>query len=57
MTDNLEFSIRVTALKKAALVMGGLSKGMKSAEAKAEIESLAWVISWAVNELEKQRKA
>lgn len=54
MNDNLEFKVRILALKKAAIVMGALAKQMKEHHVQSETESLAWTISWAVKELEER---
>lgn len=54
--DDLEFTVRILALKKAAIVMNALAKNMNEQKVKSETESLAWTISWAVQELETLRK-
>ncbi len=54
MTDQLEKEIRITALKKAALVMNALAEQIKDEANKSETKSLAWTISWAVKELERK---
>jgi hypothetical protein len=53
MSDNLEKAVCITALKKAAIVMNALAESMKDESVKSETKSLAWAISWAVLELEK----
>lgn len=53
MNDDLEKTVRITALKKAAIVMNALAESMKDESTKSETKSLAWTISWAVQELEK----
>lgn len=55
MTDKLEYGVYITALKKAAIVMNALAMQMKDESTRDETKSLAWTISWAVTELEKQR--
>lgn len=55
MTDDLEFKVRILALKKAAIVMGALAKQMKEHGAQSETETLAYSISLAVRELEDGR--
>lgn len=50
--DDLEKHYRLIALKKAALVMNALAEGMKEQSVKDETKSLAWTITWAINELE-----
>ncbi len=52
--DDLEKHYRILALKKAAVVMNTLAEGMKDQSIKDETKSLAWTITWAVNELEKK---
>ncbi len=52
MADDLENKYRIQALKKAALVMNALAEGTKDEATKSETKSLAWTITWAVNELE-----
>jgi len=53
MTDDLEFKVRLLALKKAAIVMDTLAKSMKDQSVRNETDSLTWSITWAVSELEK----
>ncbi len=54
--DNLENYYRILALKKAAIVMNALAASMKDESTKSETKSLAWTITWAVNELETRDK-
>ncbi len=51
--DDLEKHYRLLALKKAAIVMNTLAEGMKEESVKSETKSLAWTITWAVEQLEK----
>lgn len=55
MTDALEDKYRIMALKEAAIVMNGLADSIKDEEIKLKTKSLAWVISWAIKQLEKQQ--
>lgn len=55
MSDMLEDKYRILALKKAAIVMNGLADSFKDEATKSETKSLAWAISWAVVELEKEK--
>lgn len=55
MTDDLEYSVYITALKKAAIVMNALAMQMNDESTRDETKSLAWTISWAVRELEKRK--
>lgn len=54
MSDSLEYSVYITALKKAAIVMNALAMQMKDEATRDETKSLAWTISWAVKELEQR---
>jgi hypothetical protein len=54
-TDDLEFQTRLTALKKAHIVMNGLADSISDESTKAETKTLAWAISWAVTELASAR--
>lgn len=54
MPDKLEYEVRLSALKKAAIVMNALAGSLSTEEARSETKSLAWVITWAVKEIEKQ---
>ena len=56
MSDDIENAIHITALKKAAIVMNALAMSMRDQHARDETKSLAWVISWAVDELEKRKE-
>lgn len=49
---DMQRSVRVTALKKAAIVMNALAGSMIDGDTKKETQSLTWVISWAVKEIE-----
>jgi hypothetical protein len=57
LNDDMAFQTRLNALKKAAIVMGGVADSFKDDELKSETKSLAWAISWAVIELAKTRGA
>lgn len=50
---DIETKVRLIALKKAAIVMNALAESMKDESTKSETKSLAWTITWAVNEIEK----
>lgn len=52
---DIEDKIRITALKKAAIVMNALAESMTSDSVKNETKSLAWVITWAVEKIEAQK--
>ena len=54
--DSVAFQIRVEALKKAAIVMNAIAETMQEGETKLETKSLAWIITWAVGELETKNK-
>lgn len=56
MTDDLEHTVRIKALKKASIVMNELANSLENQLARHEAKSLAWVISWAVDELEKRKR-
>jgi hypothetical protein len=49
-------SFWVEALKKAAIVMNAIAETMQEGETKLETKSLAWIITWAVGELETKNK-
>ena len=49
---DMERKTYITALKKAAIVMNALAMSMKDESTKNETQSLAWVISWAIGQLE-----
>lgn len=50
--DRLEKQFRVTALKKAALVMNELARTMKPGGVRDETKDLARMIVWAANYVE-----
>jgi hypothetical protein len=52
----LEDKVRITALKKAAIVMNALADSIQDKYTKSETKLLAWSISWAVTELEELKK-
>ena len=54
MTDKLENKYRILALKKASIVLNAMADSFKDEYSKQETKSLAWAVSWAVMELEKQ---
>lgn len=55
MTELTEFSVRLDALKKAAIVMNAVADSMKDPDTRSETKSLAWTISWAAGELAKAK--
>ena len=52
----LEDKTRVLGLKKAAIVMNALAESLNGTT-QDETKTLAWCITWAVNELEKYKQA
>ena len=52
----LEDKTRLLGLKKAAIVLDALAQSLKG-ETQHETKTLAWCITWAVEELEKYKQA
>ena len=53
---DIEDTVRLLALKKAAIVMNALAGSLKDAGARQETKTLAWTITWAVDELERLKR-
>ena len=54
---DLEYRERILTLKKAAVVLDAIADRFDGEELKSQTKSLAWGVSWAVEELTKQNGA
>jgi len=50
---DLEYKIRILTAKKAVVALDALANQFDNEEAKAQTKSLAWAVSWVIEELKK----
>ena len=53
---DLEYRERILTLKKAAVVLDAIADRFDGEELKSQTKSLAWGVSWAVEELTKAQQ-
>jgi len=53
---DLEYKIRILTAKKAVVALDALANQFDNEEAKAQTKSLAWAVSWVIEELTKAQQ-